>query len=733
MKTGGTNSERVSPEADSSTTHRPKIRKPFDAEGFLILVSPVPCLACGGIFDYFFMATVPIILKSKVTNTMSQKLIFVVGIFSILFLIGCGASNPTIATIGDDIITLSSFEDNYAKNNGGWDTSAVSSMEDRQRFLDLLIKFKLKVKEAQALGLEKDSAVISEMENYNTSVAQSFMVEKEIIDPGVKKMYERKKEELRTSHVMIRVKPTAPPEDTLIAFIRAKNVIEQIPTVPFDSLAFQYSEDPSAKSNYGDLGFSSSGRMVPEFEDAAYSLKPGEYTHTPVRSQYGYHVIKVTARQPNSGSVRISHILVRYNDTMSDTAAVRDTVWMIYRKLKSGAKFTDMVQQYSKDPQGVSRMGDIGYYERDKIPQKVGDVFFNMKVDSISEPVQFNYGYHIFKLTEKKGLPSFEDMQKDLKELYKQVRYQYEYNTYVAGLKRFYHVTVDSSVVRSLISAVDTTKVSGNEHWKDTLSANMVKMTLIHSTGRSFTVYDFAERVINTNDFKNYVLTPDNIWLLTKKLLDVVALEEHARHATERYPVLANLLEEYKKGILLYRIEQDEVWKKVMVNDSLLRIYYDAHKEEYRWPERVNFAEIFTLTDSMAQVVYKKVRKGEDFLTVAKEYTNRSGYQEKKGVWGFQPFATNDLSRMASTMAVDSVTAPFQNQSGWSTLKVLAKDTAHVKSFEDATPEVASGYQEEATKKREYEWVEGLKKKYPVTVHTEALTEAFKRKRVESQ
>jgi len=71
-------------------------------------------------------------------------------------------SNPTIATIGDEKITLNSFEDNYAKNNGGWDSSAVSSMEDRQRFLDLLIKFRLKVKEARSQGLEKDTAIINE-------------------------------------------------------------------------------------------------------------------------------------------------------------------------------------------------------------------------------------------------------------------------------------------------------------------------------------------------------------------------------------------------------------------------------------------------------------------------------------------------------------------------------------------------------------------------------------------
>ena len=101
--------------------------------------------------------------------------------------------------------------------------------------------------------------------------------------------------------------------------------------------------------------------MVPEFEDACYSLKAGEYTKTPIRTQFGYHIIKVTARQPNPGSVRISHILLRFNQGLTDTAAVRDTVWMIYNKLKSGASFTEMVKKYSQDPQSVANNGDIGF------------------------------------------------------------------------------------------------------------------------------------------------------------------------------------------------------------------------------------------------------------------------------------------------------------------------------------------------------------------------------------
>ena len=659
---------------------------------------------------------------------------FILGISLIIatLLIGCGTSNPTVATIGDEKFTLHDFEDSYAKNNGGWDTCATSSLDDRQKFLDLMIKFKLKVKEARNLGLEKDSAIISEMDTYNVSVAQSYMIEKEIVTPGIKRMYDRKKEAVRASHILFRLQPNPTPADTVAAFNRAMDAIAQIPLVPFDTLASRLSEDPSAKSNHGDLGFFTGGRMVPEFEDACYSLKPGEYTKTPVRTQFGYHVIKVTDLQPNPGSVRISHILLRFNDSQSDTAAIRDTVWMLYHKLRNGMDFKEAVLKYSADRQSAANNGDIGFYERDRIPPNIANVFFSMQVDSITEPMRFNYGFHIFKLTEKKELPGFSEMQKDLKNQYQQVRYQYDYNNYLKGLKSQYQVRIDTPTAIKLAHSFDTTKTPLYDGWSDTLTAEILNASLITTTGRPFTCRNFVQKISDGNEYGSYTLTPSNVWQLINKMVETVTLDEHARYATKRHPELSKLLKEYEEGILLYRIEQDEVWKKVMVNDSLLKEYYDAHKESYRWPERVNFAEIYVLSDSVAKAAYWQLQYGEDFMDVAQECTNRPGYREKKGEWGFQPFNVNELSRRASKMAVDSISAPFAYQSGWSIIKMLGLDSPRVKTFAEATPEVAGVYQEAASKKREQEWIESLKKKYTVVKNTEPLKEAFKNKRVEN-
>ncbi len=406
---------------------------------------------------------------------------------------------------------------------------------------------------------------------------------------------------------------------------------------------------------------------------------------------------------------------------------------MVYRELKRGADFKEMVKKYSKDTRAAMNNGDLGYFEDDRLPPQISDPLFRLAVDSISEPIRVNYGFHIFKVTDKKPVPTYAEAEKTIKETYRQARYQQDYAEFVRDLRARYRVVIDSARAKLLARSFDTTKTPAYEDWSDTLSPGMLNAVLISSTERSFTIRDIVERINNSNEFNSTLLTPANVQKIVDKFAETAALENEALHFADRTPKIAKLLNEYKDGILLYRVEQDEVWKKVGVNDSLLRDYYNAHQDSYRWPERVNFAEIYTLTDSAAKAAQWRLQYGEDFLTVAQECTNRQGYREKKGVWGFQPETANGLSRKAFFMAQDSVTEPFRYETGWSILKVIGRDSARTKTFDDAGPEVASNYQEAASKEREQEWLGVLKRKYPVSINKDALTQAFKRKRSELQ
>jgi peptidyl-prolyl cis-trans isomerase SurA len=665
---------------------------------------------------------------SKGFSTMMKSLALFLGFLGALLLTGCGTSNPVVASLGKGEITLQDFEESYAKNNGGWANGVSSTLEERQRFLELVIKFRLKVQEAKDRGLLKDSAVVEELDSYRFSVAQSYMLDKELIEPRIKEAYKRSLEEVRASHILFRVAETASPAETLAAYTKALKLVPFIPLVGFDTLAASNSEDVGTAKRGGDVGFFSGGKMVPEFEDAAYALQEGEYTKTPIRTSFGYHLIKVTKRQPTPGALRVSHILKLYSRTAPDSASVRDTVRWLEQQLRQGADFSKLAVQYSDDPATKERGGDIGFYERERLRPDVARILYSLPIDSVSAPFAQPYGFHFFKVTAQKKMPTFEESEKDIRAQYQQMRYQKDFTEYVKNLTRLFGVRISADVRYQLRSSFDSTKTPSSERWSDTLPMPLLTQALFHCAGRPFTVKEFVENFNQGTEFKNTLLTPGNIDLAIDRLVELAALKEHARKAPERHPAFLKLMDEYQDGILLYRIEQDEVWKKVVVNDSLLRIFYNTTKENYRWPERVNFAEIYVAADSARKAVDWKLAFGEDFLSVAEEYTLRTGYRDKLGIWGFQPYTQNELSQKAAVMAIDSVSDFFSYQNGWSRIKTIAKDSARVKTFEEAGAELSSAYQEVTSKKREQEWIESLKKKYGVSVRAELLGEAFRGK-----
>ena len=639
---------------------------------------------------------------------------------------GCGTTAPAVATVGSETISLKEYETSYAKNNGGPDSGRVSTQKQREDFLDLLVKFRLKVAEAKDRSIDQLPEIRTEIYGYELSVAETYMVEKELIDPNVRMLYDRKKEELRASHILIRTDLTSPPEDTLKAYQKAMDVIRQIPDEDFDSLVARYSEEPNVEVTKGDLGYFSIGRMVPEFEDAAFSLRPGEHTRIPVRTQYGYHVIKLKERLENKGQVRISFVIMYYPQG-GDTAAVKDSAWMLYTRLKAGEDFAAIARQYSHDKRTGFNGGDVGYYDKERLPPLIAEVLTRTPKDSVSEPLFLQNGLYIFKVTDLKGIPSFDAEQQSLRQMYRQMRYEKDYANFIHAMKQRYGLSFNISTRYALEHAFpDTTKSPADSAWDAIGDPDLLSEVLMTYQGGRVTVAEALTLIGAKPEFQVLALSPLSVERMIDQLATQIVLLEHARTASTHHEEFTALMDEYRNGILLYQVEQEEVWNKIQVNDSLLRVFHAPRKEKYRLPPRVNIAEIYVTTDSLAQIVLRRIDAGEDFLTVAEDMTMRAGFRDKKGVWGFQPYSTNDMTQKAESIPVDSVSLPFRNGAGWSMIKVLAKDSARTKLFEEASLEVTSEYQEVAAKEREQAWVEELRAKFGVVVNKDMLMQAFR-------
>lgn len=646
---------------------------------------------------------------------------------AIVLIIGCGSSGATVAEIGGEQLTLEQFEDKYAKYNGGWEKASSASMEQKESFLNLLVKFQLKVTEARAQGLDRDSSIQAELSAYRETIASTYVVEKDLIEPALKEMYERRRLEVRASHILFRVAENASPEDTAEVYAKVMEVISKIRPDNFDSVAVAFSEDPSVAQNRGDLGYFTGGRMVPEFENVAYSLPTG--TVMPVRTRFGYHILKVTGKGESKGPVQVSHILKRFSQDQSDSLAVRDTVELIMKALRGGLDFAAAAQQYSDDPSSSARGGAIGAYDRTRLPLEIAELLYSTPVDSVTTPVRQPYGYHIFKVTGFNGVPAFSDLERELRQQYQQTHYGQDYENYLHKLQSTYNLVYNIPVMDRFTHAFDSTRTPSAKGWSDTLSAAMLNELLYTYAGKSVTVWQTVERIGSAEEFRTRPLTPGNLADMVTRLANAKLLDEHVRSVPERFPQFAEIMREYEEGILLYRIEQDEVWGKVVLTDSVLREYWAQTEAKYQWPVRVRFAEIAVRSDSLANALYGRLRSGEEFGALAQEYTERKEYRETGGEWPLQPISANDLSTKAASMADDSIAPPALFQGKWSIVKSFGRDSARVKTFDEALPEVRSAYQEYASKRREQEWIDELKAKYGVVIRREPLENAFKNKR----
>ncbi|HRF82329.1 MAG TPA: peptidylprolyl isomerase, partial [Flavobacteriales bacterium] len=222
------------------------------------------------------------------------------------------SNDPVIMTVDGKPVSRSEFEAIYKKNN----KEAPVTKEALDEYLDLFINYKLKVREAEALGMDTIGKFKSELDGYRKQLARPYLIDRELNDALMKEAYARMQEEVRAAHILVQVDAEASPEDTMIAWKRINALRDRVlKGEDFASVAKGPggSDDPSAAKNGGDLGWFSALQMVYPFESAAYKTQVGEVSK-PVRTRFGYHIIKVADRRTARGQVKVAHIMMRSTD-----------------------------------------------------------------------------------------------------------------------------------------------------------------------------------------------------------------------------------------------------------------------------------------------------------------------------------------------------------------------------------------------------------------------------------
>jgi len=366
-----------------------------------------------------------------------------VGLFMVCLSSVIAQKDPIIMKVNGEKVTKSEFLQIYLKNNPNPKYDEASMNE----YMELFKKFKLKVIEAEALGYDTIPKLKREYEGYKRQLAIPYLIDSAQNDSLVKEAYFRTLNEVRCSHILVKIDPTATPADTLAAYNRIMAIKARIDKgEDFASVAKgkNGSDDPSAATNGGDLGFFTAFQMVYPFEDMAYKTPVGKVSE-PFRTRFGYHILKTTGLRPSRGSIKTAHLMITVpkdaDQTTKDNA--KKKIDEIYQKLKAGAKWEEMVTMYSEDPGTSKKGGELPVFgsgtTQRMVPEFEEAAFAIQKDGEFSEPIRTNYGYHIIKRIERKDVAPFESMKKELQtKVNKDERSKKTQDSFVRKLKAKY-------------------------------------------------------------------------------------------------------------------------------------------------------------------------------------------------------------------------------------------------------------------------------------------------------
>ncbi|MBM3279207.1 MAG: peptidylprolyl isomerase [Candidatus Handelsmanbacteria bacterium] len=201
---------------------------------------------------------------------------------------------------------------------------------------------------------------------------------------------------LSLSKISVKLKPE--PQVMERARTRIEEVRQKLQAgEPFADLARRYSEDPGSAANGGDLGCFKSGQLVPEFEEAARQLKPGQLSE-PVITPYGYHLIEL--REKREEQLCASHILARAPMDQQDRERTDAQLGELRGRAQAGEDFAQLAREYSEDLPSAQRGGLWQILPKDQLPAFLLPHLAHLRLGEISAPFFLEDSGHLLKIND---------------------------------------------------------------------------------------------------------------------------------------------------------------------------------------------------------------------------------------------------------------------------------------------------------------------------------------------
>ncbi|MFY0672395.1 MAG: peptidylprolyl isomerase [Bacteroidia bacterium] len=649
--------------------------------------------------------------------------LFVAAVFALI--VNAQIPEDIVFTVNGSSVSLEEFKYIYEKNNSIAKDEKLYTKESLDEYLDLYIKFKLKVQEAKSLGLDTTDKFIKEFNTYRNQLAQPYLKDKEVSEKLVEEAYERMQFELRASHILIDVAEDAYPKDTLKAYTLAVEALNKVKAgADFAEVAKEYSQytkDVTLEQRGGDLGFFTAFNMIYPFESACYTSEMNSAVG-PVRTRFGYHVIMVTDKRPYLGEMTASHIMIRTDlDGAEGEKIAKGKIDSIYLRLQKGEKFENLARTESQHFSSASQGGRLRPFNRlsSWLPMGIIDQAYALENnEDFSKPFETEYGWHIVKRLSLESLKGYDEMKEVLKK----------------------KVERDTRSQRSTKAALNRIKTENNfkeysksiNDFKNDYDSLILKGTWVKSDKEKYKkkMFLIGKQKVLQADFANWLLTNQTkgqfqnaeyaMDYMYGQFVEETVFDYEDSRLEIKYSEFKNIVREYYEGILLFEITDDEVWTKAMKDTVGQREFFSQNRDDYVWGERADVLVFYCNDKSVADEIKSKLSNDNANLNDLYKAMN----EDNSMTFSY----TKDLIEKGDKEVVDMVEwsegyhAIEDFKGRYTLVKINEIRASEYKKLNEIKGLVIADYQSFL----EQNWISGLMKKYDVEVNQQLVDSLIK-------
>lgn len=628
--------------------------------------------------------------------------------------------SQALFTYGNKAVDKEEFLRAYNKNK----TPVADKEKALREYLDLYIKFKLKVNAAFDQKLDTLPQLLYDAQSFRSQIEDSYLNNEKAVNDLLAEAFNRSQKDLHVLHFFVPVDNSLKPDDTLKAY---KAISDLYTSLNAGKTGYEKLIEAAApvQIKYADFGFITVFSLPYEYENVVYGLRNGQ-VNKPYRSKNGWHVFKIIDERAAVGKWKIAQILLSIppNAQEAEKKLLEKRADSIYQLLQQGADFGMMARQFSDDKLTYGNNGELPEFGSGKYdPSFEKEVFKLSRDGEIGQPFLTDYGYHIVKRLSHSPVSSDKNDQAfifDLRQkLQQDPRINIAKNLFIKEVLKQINFKKTGAVTEAdLFRYADIVIANPSSE-----TSNTVLFPISNKT-----IYSFANAKVTGKDWLDFIRTykanselyqGENNTALVEKFISSTAMDYYKKHLEDYNTEFRYQMQEFKEGNVLFEIMERNIWGKAASDTTGLIKYYNENRNKYQWAASADIILFNCFNKSIAEASSEALTKGKDWKKIVEDGNNTIQADSGRFEISQIPFSIDAESRAG---IITKIVVNQQDETAAFAKIIKLYNAGLQRSFDEARGLVINDYQNVL----EERWITELKKKYPVKINETVFSSMLK-------